>query len=138
MLARLDEADRAHQPRCIDAARAEARAEFRRLGLGADQAEKAHVAPPQHWPSASPSANFLLRCVSPDSSISRAILSAVYSRLPPPIVPCVSVALTHMRVPASRGAEPRVSSTRISMSEGMQGLEDVFRRRWRFERHRVR
>src|SRR5688572_6365979 len=94
------------------------------------------TAPPQHCPRASPSANLRLRCASPESSISRAILSAVYSRLPPPMVPCASVAPTHMRVPASRGAEPRLSFTRIS-TKGMQGLEDVLRRGRRFERHRI-
>src|SRR3954465_8357567 len=94
------------------------------------------VLPPQHWPSASPRTNRRWRSVSPERSISRAILSAVYSRLPPPRVPRISDAPTHMRVPDSRGVEPRVSTTRISMKL-MDRLEHVLGRRGRFERHRL-
>src|SRR5262245_4429118 len=94
------------------------------------------VLPPQHWPSESPRTNLRWRWLSPERSISRAISSAVYSRLPPPMVPRVSDAPTHMRVPDSRGVEPRVSTTRISMKL-MDRLEDVLRRRGRLEGHRL-
>src|SRR5262245_41171644 len=106
------------------------------VSLASSTREKlSRTEPPQHCPRASPSANRRSRRVSPERSISRAIFSAVYSRLPPPMVPRTSVALTHMRVPASRGAEPRVSASRISM--GMDGFQDVLGRGRGVKRHRL-
>src|SRR5581483_7682090 len=94
--------------------------------------------PPQHWPSESPSAKRRSRRASPESSISRAILSALYSRLPPPIVPRVSCAETHIRVPASLGAEPSVLATRISITKLMEGPQFLLRIRRGFHRNWIR
>src|SRR5210317_182101 len=66
--------------------------------------------PPQHWPIEDPSGK--LRSASFSSaSMPTATRVLWYSSCPPPIVPIVSVAVTIIFAPISRGAEPRMPAT---------------------------
>ena len=61
------------------------------------------TAPPQHWPSAGPSANDCsLGCDAPLASIARAVVIAFSSRCPPPIVPTLRRADQHARADVAR------------------------------------
>src|SRR5210317_1095156 len=66
--------------------------------------------PPQHWPIEDPSGK--LRSASFSSaSMPTATRVLWYSSCPPPIVPMVSLAVTIIFAPISRGAEPRIPAT---------------------------
>ncbi|MNN18280.1 hypothetical protein D3C81_1314860 [compost metagenome] len=80
--------------------------------------------PPQHWPSEGPSGiRSMRRAAAPapwvpsPAIMERAMSIPRHSRCPPPIVPTRSPAVTSMRMPGSRGAEP-LTSTMVTIVTG--------------------